>query len=92
MKRKLLFFILVPLFLLVSVYFIYDTALSYSEISENDLKIKKIEARQQDIVRENYYIRKKIDRISKDSRAVEEILRLKYNMMRKDQFKYIPEK
>lgn len=92
MKKKLIFFVLIPVFLVVAAYFIYDTTLSYGEIRENNIKIEKIEARQREIGRENYYVRKKIERISKDSRAVEEILRLKYNMMRKDQFKYIPEK
>lgn len=92
MKRKQLLFVLVPIFLFVSVCLIYDTLVSYGEIRENNMKIEKIEAKQRDISRENYYIRRKIDRISKDPRAVEEILRLKYNMLRKDQFKYIPEK
>ena len=79
-------------FLTVSILLVYDTVLSYGEIRENRVKIEKIESKQRDIQRENLRIRRKIDRFSKDPRAAEEILRKKYDMLRKDQFRYVPEK
>ena len=92
MKRKHVLFVFGAVFLIVSVFLIYDTVSSYGEIRQNRAKIEKIEAKQRDISRENVKIRRKIDRISNDPRAAEEILRLKYKMLRKDQFRYVPEK
>lgn len=92
MKRKHILLIFAGVFLSLSVLLLYDTVSSYSEISKNRVKIEKIESKQQAINRENIKIRRKIDRISKDPRAAEEILRLKYKMLRKDQFRYVPEK
>ena len=92
MKKKQLLLVFGAVFLIVSVFLIYDTVSSYSEIRQNRIKIEKIESKQQDISRENIKLRRKIDRISKDPRAAEEILRLKYKMLRKDQFRYVPEK
>ncbi len=79
-------------FLAISAFFAYDTFVSYSELNENKAKIDKIEEVQRGIRRDNDRIRQKIDRFSKDPKAAEKILRLKYKMLRKDQYKYIPEK
>ncbi len=92
MKRKHFVFVLGATFLIVSVFLIYDTVRSYGEIRENNVKIEKIEAKQREISNANDHVRRKIDRFSKDPRAAEEILRKKYDMLRKDQYKYIPKK
>ena len=80
------------LFLLVSSFFIYDTVVSYGEFDRNRDKIRVIEEKKREISRDNNRIRLKIDRFSRDPKAAEEILRLKYKMLRSDQYKYIPEK
>lgn len=78
------------LFLVISLFFVYDTVCSYSEISKNNRKIEQIEAKKHDLERENAIYRQKMERFSKNPKAAEEILRMKYKMLRKDQ--YIQEK
>ena len=92
MKKKQTIIVCGVLFLLVAVFCIKDTFSSYSEISKSRETIEKLEIRKKKLVRENNKIRMKIDRFSKDPKAAEEILRVKYKMLRKDQYKYIPEK
>ena len=92
MKKKQTIIVCGVLFLLVAVFYIKDTFSSYSEISKSRETIEKLEIRKKKLVRENNKIRMKIDRFSKDPKAAEEILRVKYKMLRKDQYKYIPEK
>lgn len=92
MKKKQFLLVLGFLFLLVSSFFIYDTVVSYGEFDRNRDKIRVIEEKKREISRDNNRIRLKIDRFSRDPKAAEEILRLKYKMLRSDQYKYIPEK
>ncbi len=92
MKKKQFLLVLGFLFLLVSAFFIYDTVVSYGEFDRNRDKIRVIEEKKREISRDNNRIRLKIDRFSRDPKAAEEILRLKYKMLRSDQYKYIPEK
>lgn len=92
MKKKQFLLVLGFLFLLVSSFFIYDTVISYGEFDRNRDKIRVIEEKKREISRDNNRIRLKIDRFSRDPKAAEEILRLKYKMLRSDQYKYIPEK
>ncbi len=92
MKKKQFLLVLGFLFLLVSAFFIYDTVVSYGEFDRNRDKIRIIEEKKREISRDNNRIRLKIDRFSRDPKAAEEILRLKYKMLRSDQYKYIPEK
>ena len=92
MKKKQFLLVLGFFFLLVSSFFIYDTVVSYGEFDRNRDKIRVIEEKKREISRDNNRIRLKIDRFSRDPKAAEEILRLKYKMLRSDQYKYIPEK
>lgn len=92
MKKKKLLCALGVLFLFIAAFFVYDIAVSYGEFDRNRDNINAIAAKQRDISRDSRRIQLKIDRFSKDSRAAEEIIRLKYGMMRSDQYKYIPEK
>lgn len=94
MKRKQKLLIFGSLFLAVCAFFIYDIISSYSEFDRNRDKIRTIEEKQHVINREKDLLRLKIERFSKDSRAAEELLREKFKMLRKDQYKYkyTPEK
>ena len=94
MKGKQKLFVLGFVFLFVSTFFIYDTFVSYGEFDRNRSKINTIEEKRREINRDNNRIRLKIERFSKDSRAAEELLREKFKMLRKDQYKYkyTPEK
>ena len=92
MKKKQLWFFAGFVFLFIASYFVYDTVVSYGEFDRNRDKIRVIEEKKREISRDNSRIRLKIDRFSRDPKAAEEILRLKYKMLRSDQYKYIPEK
>ncbi|MBO4711974.1 hypothetical protein J5681_08720 [bacterium] len=90
MKKKQKLFIFGFVFLAVSSFFVYDIISSYGEFDRNMEKIKIIEAKKREISRDTHYIQLRIDRFSKDPKAAEEILRMKYKMLRPDQY-YIPE-
>ena len=91
MKKKQKLFALGFVFLFVSAFFVYDILSSYGEFDRNRDKIRIIEEKKRDISSDNNRIRQKIYRFSKDTKAAEEILRLKYKMLRSDQY-YIPGK
>ena len=88
MKKKQKWFLIGFLFLAFSSIFIYDIISSYGEFDRNRDKIRMIEEKQRTVNREKDILNWKIERFSKDSRAAEEILRVKYRMLRPDQYKY----
>jgi hypothetical protein len=94
MKRKQIFFLFGLVFLVFSVFCLYDIISSYGEFDRNRDKIRIIEEKQHTINREKDLLHWKIERFSKDPRAAEELLRIKYKMLRPDQYKYryTPEK
>ncbi len=94
MKRKHKFWIFGSVFFVVCAFFVYDIISSYSEFDRNREKIRTIEEKQQVINSERDLLKLKIERLSKDSRAAEELLRERFKMLRKNQYKYkyTPEK
>lgn len=91
MNKKLFPLIVAGLFCAVVIYLIFDTAISYSEISRNSKVIEALEQDARRIEEEILETRLKMERFRKDPKAAESLLRKKFEMLRKDQY-YINDK
>lgn len=91
MKKNAFPIIAISVFAFVILYLIYDTVMSYSEISKNKAVIESIEKESKKIEEEILETRLKMERFQRDPKAAESILRRKFEMLRKDQY-YINDK
>jgi hypothetical protein len=76
----------IAVFSAVAISLIYDTFVSYSEISRNSEIIEVLERDSKKIEEEIIETRMKVERFKKDPKAAEAILRKKFEMLRTDQY------
>jgi cell division protein FtsB len=86
MKNRIFTVTAVAVFSAVVIFLIYDTVVSYSEISRNSEIIEALERDSKKIEEEIIETRLKVERFKKDPKAAEAILRKKFEMLRTDQY------
>ncbi|HNZ52662.1 MAG TPA: hypothetical protein PLD55_07485 [bacterium] len=86
MKNRIFSITAAAVFSAVVLFLIYDTVISYSEISRNGEVIEALEKDSKKIEEEILEMRLKMERFKKDPKAAEAILRKKFEMLRTDQY------
>ncbi|MGI6393595.1 MAG: septum formation initiator family protein [bacterium] len=91
MKNKTLVISISVVFLIIIFFLIYDTFVSYSEVSKNKEIIAELERDSKILEKEMQRIRLQVENLEKDPKAAEEILREKLKLLKSNQF-YINDK
>jgi len=86
MKNRIFSITAVVVFFAVVLFLMYDTVVSYSEISRKGEVIEALEKDSKKIEEEILEMRLKMERFKKDPKAAEAILRKKFEMLRTDQY------